>query len=134
MSGNMVYLEAADLTQDLLTIKWALRSAGHFISSTWHESQAGASPLAFKDHWNARGIEQLKRCDSLVVVSGRSDRAAAELAMIAGFALARGLLVIWIGSLVRGLNEFPSVQQFNTAEDFRNQIPQLFPNETRLAA
>jgi hypothetical protein len=37
MPGNTIYLEAPELTQDLLNIKWALRSPGYAIGSTWHE-------------------------------------------------------------------------------------------------
>jgi hypothetical protein len=90
-------LEAPDCTQDLLNIKWALRSTGCSIGSTWHEGDLSTSLLAFEDHWNARGVEQMQSCDSLVVICGQDDTAALELGMMAGFALARGLRVIWIG-------------------------------------
>jgi hypothetical protein len=132
MPRNTVYLEAPDRTQDLLNIKWALRSAGYAIGSTWHEGEAITSLLAFKDHWNARSVEQLQICDSLVVVCN-SDKAIPELAMMAAFALARGLEVLWIGSLVRGLTNFRAVQQFNTAEDFRKQILQQKYSQSTLA-
>ncbi len=39
MQRNAVYLEAPELTQDLLNIKWALRSAGYTIASTWHDTR-----------------------------------------------------------------------------------------------
>lgn len=42
--------------------------------------------------------------------------------MRAGFALARGLRVIWTGRPVRGLSDFRAVRQFDTAEDFLKQI------------
>ena len=122
MPRNTVYLEAPDRTQDLLNIKWALRSAGYAIGSTWHEGETIESLLAFRDHWNASGAEELQRCDSLVVVGGNSDKVTPELAMMAAFALARGLEVLWIGSPVRGLTDLGAVQHFNTAEDFRKQI------------
>ena len=122
MAGNAVYLEAPERTQDLLNIKWTLLSAGWAIGSSWHDGEVNTLSLAFQDHWNARGVEQLQACDSLVVVCGKSDRAALELGMMAAFALARGLRVIWIGSPVRVLNNFRAVQQFNTPEDFRRQI------------
>lgn len=59
--------------------------------------------------------------------------------MMAGFALARGLRVIWIGSPVRGLNDFRAIKKFNTADDFRRQIfqetySQSSPNACPLAA
>jgi hypothetical protein len=117
-----VYLEAPDRTQELLNIKWTLRSAGYIIASTWHENGASTSPLACKDRWNARGVEQLQVCDSLVVICGKSGNATVELSMMAGFALARGLRVIWIGAPIRGLCDFRAVQQFKTVGDFQNQI------------
>jgi hypothetical protein len=139
MYGNTVYLEAPELTQDLLNIKWALRSAGYDIGSSWHERGASKSSSASKDHWTARGLEQLQTCDLLVVVCGKSDRARSELAMMAGFALARGVRVIWIGSPVQSMSDFRAVQQFNTAEDFRRQVlEQMYsrsiPTDERLAA
>jgi hypothetical protein len=121
MPGSTVYLDAPNRTQDLLNIKWSLRSAGYVIGSTWHEGEASTSFLAAKDHWNARRVEQLLTCDLLVAIGGKSDRAMLELAMMAGVALARGLEVIWIGSAIPGLSEFRAVQQFPTAEDFRRQ-------------
>lgn len=118
MAGHTVYLEASEVTQDLLNIKWIFRSVGYAIGSTWHESEINK----FQDHWNARGLEQLQVCDLLVVIWGKSDRAALELGMMAAFAVARGLDVIWIGSPVRILKDFRAVQQLNTPEDFRRYI------------
>jgi hypothetical protein len=122
MPRNTFYLEAPDRTQDLLNIKWTLRAAGYAIGSTWHEDQATTSGLSFRDHWNARGMEQLQICDSLVVVCGRGGEAAIELTATAAFALARGLRVIWIGSPLRIISAFRAVEQFRTAEDFRKHI------------
>lgn len=122
MPRNTFYLEAPGRTQDLLNIKWTLRAVGYAIGSTWHEDQASTFGLAFRDHWNARGMEQLQGCDSLIVICGKRGEATIELAIIAGFALARGLRVIWIGSPLPILNDFSAVEQFNTAEDFRRQI------------
>jgi hypothetical protein len=124
MRGNNVYLEAPGRTQELLNIKWTLQSAGFRIGSTWHEGQASTLALSSKDHWNAKSVEQLQDCDSLVVICGKNDRATPELAMMAGLALARGLQVIWIGPPVGGLSAFRAVWQFNTAEDYRKQILQ----------
>jgi hypothetical protein len=125
MPGSTVYLEASERTQDLLNIKWTLRSVGYAIGSTWHQGEVNTLALAFQDHWNARSVEQLQVCDSLVVICGKSDKAALELGMMAAFALARGLRVIWIGSPVRILKDFRAVQQFNTPEDFRRYISQM---------
>jgi hypothetical protein len=128
MSENTVYLEAPDRTQDLLNIKWALRSAGYAIGSTWHEGEAGVSPLPLKDHWDAKGVEQLQGCGSLIVMPGNNAGSAFESAMMAGFALARGLQIVWIGPPLRGMRDFQEVQQFNTAEDFRKQLLQQTPS------
>jgi|SRR5271170_2012065 len=127
MPRNTVYLEAPDRTQDLLNIKWALLSAGYTIGSTWHDSDPGRSSRGFVDHWSARRLEQLRLCDSLVVVVGKNgssdlEALVAEVGVMAGFALARCLRVIWIGTPVRGLFDFRAVQQFDTPEDFRRQI------------
>ena len=122
MIRHTVYLEAPNATQDLLNIKWTLLSAGYAIGSTWHESEPGSSSGGGADHWNAGRVEQLQVCDSLVVVNGGKDTAVPEVSMMAGFALARGLRVIWIGTPVHGLSDFRAVQQFDTAEDFRWQV------------
>ncbi|MBV8830187.1 MAG: hypothetical protein JO108_13260 [Acidobacteriaceae bacterium] len=124
MPGHTVYLEAADRTQALLDIKWTLKSAGFRIRSTWHEGQASLLTSKSKDQWNVRSVEQLQRCDSLVVICENNDRAAPEVAMMAGVALARGLEVIWIGPLVGPLSAFEAVRQFDTAEHYRTQILQ----------
>jgi hypothetical protein len=133
MPENTFYLEAPGRTQDLLTIKWGLRAAEYAIGSTWHEDQASTSGLAFGDHWNARGMEQLQLCDSLGVICGKRGEATIELAMIAGFALARGLRVFWIGSPLPILNDFSAVEQFNTAEDFRKHVlDRMHPAQSRV--
>ena len=119
MRANNVYLEAPSRTQDLLNIKWALRSAGYCIVSTWHEAKG---PVLIQDHWNATALEQLRNCDLLVVVGATNETIAPELAMMAGFALARGVPVCWIGPAIRALCDFRVVQRFNTAEEFRKQI------------
>jgi hypothetical protein len=140
MRQRVVYLEALNRTQDLLNIKWALISAGYTIGSTWHDGEATTSPWALMDHWDAKSMEQLQNCDALVVTSGTVGRAAVpELAMMAGFALARGLRIVWIGSAIAGLSNLKAVQHFNTAEDFRKQIlsqmcSQPMSVEGRLAA
>jgi hypothetical protein len=72
MSKHMVYLEAPKRTQDLLNIKSALRSAGYSIGSSWHDAEAGAPHLGSEHHWNAKSVEQLQVCDSLVVICERA--------------------------------------------------------------
>lgn len=73
MPKNTVYLEAPERTQDLLNLKWTLRSAGYTIGSTWHEGEAITSLLPFRDHWNATSVGQLQICDSLVVICTAED-------------------------------------------------------------
>jgi hypothetical protein len=115
------YLEAPSRTQDLLSLKWMLRAAGYRIGSTWHEGEASSS-LGVETHWNAKRIEQLQRCDALAVICGRGEAPPPQVAVLAGFALAYGLSVIWIGARVQIMSHFATVQQFNTAEDFRKQL------------
>ncbi len=122
MRTQTVYLEAPERTQDLLNVKWRLRSAGYGIGSTWHDDAASASAMAFKDHWNATSLERLQVCDLLIVFGGKRDNAVLEVPMMAGFALARGLRIVWIGTPVCGLSDFGAVQQFDTADDFLKQI------------
>lgn len=122
MPEETIYLEAPDRTQDVLTMKWTLRSAGYDIRSTWHEDDVNTSPLSFRDHWNARGVKRMLSCNSLVVICGAGDKSTPELAMMAGVALARGMGVFWVGAPVKGLCDFPAVQQFNTLIDFEKQI------------
>ena len=119
MRASKIYLEAPGRSQDLLNVKWALRSAGYSIGSTWHEIKAPSAP---DDHWNQRSLEQLQFCDSLVVVCASNETVTPELAMMAGFALARGIRVFWIGLPIGALCDFRAVQHFNTAEDFRKQV------------
>jgi hypothetical protein len=130
MRGNTVYLDAPERTQDLLNAKWSLRSAGYSIGSTWHEGETFTSLLAFRDHWNARSVGQLQICDSLVVICGNGDRSMPELAMMAGFALARGMRVFWVGSPIEGLCDFLAVQQFKTVADFEKHIVQETYSQT----
>jgi hypothetical protein len=134
------YLEAPGVTQDLLTLKWTLRAAGYAIGSTWHDSETSTRLLPLQDHWNARCAAQLQVCDALLVLSGKSEEAARELALMAGFALARGLPVIWLGSPLPILSTFRGVQLFPTAEHFRQHIlhqrdlpARSFPDERRAA-
>jgi hypothetical protein len=116
------YLEAPGVTQDLLNIKWTLRATGYAIGSTWHDSETSAWLLPFRDHWSARCAEQLQVCDALVVLNGKGEETARELAIMTGFALARGLRVIWLGSPIQILSTFRAVEQFPTAEDFRKHL------------
>jgi len=90
--------------------------------------------LSSKHHWNAKGVEQLQACESLVVICGKDDKGIPEVAMMAGLALARGLQVIWIGPHVGGPNAFRAVCHFNTAEDYRKQILQQMYSQSASTA
>jgi len=124
MRGNTIYLDAPERTQDLLNVKWSLRSAGYVIGSTWHENEALTSRLTFREHWNACSVGQLQTCDSLVVICGKDGRCLPELAMMAGFALARGMRVFWVGPPIEALCGLLAVQHFNTAADLERYIAQ----------
>lgn len=138
MYRNPVYLEAAERTQDLLNIKWALRSAGHAIVSKWHDGDAGAFRGASKNHWTPNDFDRLQKCDMLVVLSGQTCEGTAAIAMMAGFALAHGIKVCWIGGRVSSVNKFPGIQMFDTADEFRTRIVQAAsepsPTAERLVA
>jgi hypothetical protein len=121
IDSNRVYLEAPDRTQDLLNIKWTLRSLGYSIVSSWHDAGPTEAP-ALKHHWNADGLEQLKNCDLLVVICSKEGQATPELAMMAGFALARGIRVFWIGSPIAGLSGSETVTRFDSPERFRREL------------
>ena len=99
-----------------------MRSAGYTIGSTWHEGEGIKSLLAFRDHWNETSVEQVQNCDSLVIICSEGNSSMPELAMMAGFALACGVRVFWVGAPIKGLCNFRAVQQFSTAKDFEKQI------------
>jgi hypothetical protein len=134
MRGDGVYLEAPSRTQELLNIKWTLLSAGFRIKSTWHEGQGSTSSLSSKDHWNAKGVESYTLVIHWLSSAGRTIKAAPEMAMMAGLALARGLQVVCIGPLVGGLNAFRAVRQFNKLRDYEKQILQRMYSQSVLTA
>lgn len=122
MRGNGVYLEASSRTQELLRVKWTMKAAGFRIESTWHEDAGNTSSSPSNDHWDAKGVEQLEACDSLIVICGKDGKAAPSVAMMAGLAFARGLQVVWIGPSFGALNAFTGVRTFNTAEDYQKEV------------
>jgi hypothetical protein len=132
MRGKNVFLEAPVLTQDLLNIKWALRSVGYSIASTWHDAD-GTSWPPFGDHWNANRIEQLQCCDLLVVIGETGGNATPELAMMAGFALARGIRVFWIGTPIGGLSGFDAVRHFDNPDRFHREFVSAAHSKSVLA-
>ncbi len=123
MRKSSFYLEAASRTQDLLTLKWSLRAAGHAVESTWHEGEVSAAGPANR-HWGAERMEQLRACDSLVILFGRGTQPSLELGVMLGYAVANGLRVIWIGPGSDMLGTFRAVERFETIEDLRKEILQ----------
>jgi hypothetical protein len=116
MLRKTFYLEAPARTQDLLAAHRALRSAGCAIGSTWHDRPAG--PEAPGSDWLRDRLEELKKCDALVVLCGERLKAPLQVPLLAGYALARGMRVIWIGSSVRIACRDRNVSQFDTIEEF----------------
>ena len=119
MRMNAVYLEAADRTQDLLNIKWTLRSAGYTIISKWHDEKTAC--FNFKSHWSTEAFDRLRMCDMLVILGGASCDAAVQIGLMAGFAFASGVEVYWLGNMGK-LNQLPGVEVFNTVDEFRTHI------------
>jgi hypothetical protein len=67
-------------------------------------------------------MEQLQFCDCLIVISGTHGKAAPELAMMAGFALAHGIRLFWIGAPLGGLSDFQGVTQFDSPESLQREL------------
>jgi hypothetical protein len=133
MPGKMVYLESSDRTQELLSIKWALRSAGFVIGSNWHDSNANSCRSTFEHHWNALEFARLQECDTLVILAGETLDAATQIAMMTGFALARSLEVCWIGRTVGLLESLAGVHAFDTADEFRRHLLTLGSERTSVS-
>jgi len=113
-----VFLEAPSRSQDLVTLKWMLRSAGYRVASTWHDSP----PPLFDGHWKSLPIDEMKPLDTLVVLRQAEEAIPGQLGLLAGFALARGVQVIWIGEPIEPLNQLPNVRCFPSLETFRRQL------------
>jgi hypothetical protein len=116
-----VYLEAASRSQALFTTKWILRSCGYVIRSTWHEESSFASG-AQQSHWSRARLEEMKACDTLVVVREQDEQLPPELGVLVGFAAARKLRVIWVGSPVDLLSQVTTVYQFASVDEFRKEL------------
>lgn len=116
MPRKTFYLEAPARTQDLLAAHRALRSAGCAIGSTWHDRLPG--PEEPGSDWIQERLEELKKCDALIVWCGEKQKAPLQVPLLAGYALARAMRVIWIGSSVQITCRDRNVNQFNTIEEF----------------
>jgi hypothetical protein len=117
MTRNTVYLEASARTRDLLTAQRALRAAKCFIGSTWHDQAAEGSEIAGVD-WITGRYQELDRCDALIILCGEKHKTTLQVPLLVGYALARGLQVVWIGSSVRFASNNINMTQFETVADF----------------
>jgi hypothetical protein len=111
------YLEASARTQDLLDAQGALRAAGCAIGSTWHDEAPSSDPWD-SEAWITERLDELNRCDALIVLCGDSVKTPLQVPLLAGHALDHGLQVIWIGSSVRVAGGHRHVAQFRTVEEF----------------
>jgi hypothetical protein len=119
MLRKAVYLEAPARTRDLLDAQRALQSAEYVIGSSWHDQATTSQALDAGADWIAECREELDQCDALIVLCGEKHTTALQVPLLAGYALARGLQVIWIGSSVRIASSHSSaVIQFATVEEF----------------
>jgi hypothetical protein len=117
MTRNTVYLEASARTRDLLTAQRALRAAKCFIGSTWHDQAAEGSEIAGVD-WITGRYQELDRCDALIILCGEKHKTTLQVPLLVGYALARGLQVVWIGSSVRVGSNNVNMTQFETVAEF----------------
>jgi hypothetical protein len=128
--SRTVYLEAAAKTQDVLTAKWMLRGSGHVVASTWHEEPVLASSGPHS-HWTRQRLEELKSCDTLVVVHSQEKQLPPELAFTVGFASARNLKVMWLGSPIELPGCFAKIHFLATPDELRKHLQG--ENDLRLA-
>jgi hypothetical protein len=133
---GVVFLEAPSRSQELLTLKWLLRSSGYEIASNWHEASS-ADP---QTHWTRTRIEEVTPFDTLVVLRRDHEEIPAELALAVGFAAARKLEVIWIGVPLEPLRQFRNVNCFQNLGAFQKHLlrekntPGESPKRARLVA
>jgi len=116
MIRKTFYLEASARTQDLLDAQRALRAAKCAIGSTWHDEAPRSHP-ADSEAWITERFNELNQCDVLIVLCGSKLTTPLQVPLLAGYALARGLQVIWIGSSVRVASGHQNVAQFGTVEE-----------------
>ena len=124
----VVFLEAPCRSQELLSLKWLLRSAGYEIASTWHDAPTATS-LTHPAHWNGTRMEQMKPFDTLVVLRLDDEEIPGPLGLAVGFAAARRLEIIWIGVPFEPLSQFRNVHSFPNVEAFQKHL--LLEKSTR---
>jgi hypothetical protein len=117
----LVFLEAPCRSQELLTLKWVLRSSGYEIASTWHDASP-ASSLTPQPHWNRTRMEEMTPFDTLVVLRRDYEEIPAQLGLAVGFAAARRLKVIWIGAPLEPLSQFRNVHVFPNLDAFQKHL------------
>ncbi len=115
---SKVYLEAGSRSQELLTAKWTLRSWGCAISSNWHEQPAQTA----RTHWGFQEFEEIKDCEALVVIRGHEKEFPVEVAFVVGWALARNLKVIWLGTPTELPAPFRKVRCVATLDEVRDEL------------
>jgi hypothetical protein len=129
--SRTVYLEAPARTQDLLSTKWILRSCAYAIASTWHDESILASSGPHS-HWAWQRLEEMRSCDTLVVVRGQEKPLPLELAFTVGLAVARNLRVIWVGSPVDLPVSLRTIRFFATLDELRRELlTESDPRQTR---
>ena len=116
-----VYLESQARTQDVYNAKWAFRAAGCRVHSTWHD-EPSSSPRDAQTRGSLWRLEQIRQSDSLVVMAGDAGNVSPELAFLVGFALAKGLELIWVGKPCDMLAQFRSVRHFANVEQLRKYL------------
>jgi hypothetical protein len=124
----VAFLEAPCRSQELITLKWVLRSSRYEIASTWHD----ASPAAYSAphaHWTRARMEEMTPFDTLVVLCRGHEKIPAQLALGVGFAIARSLEVIWIGIPLEPISQFRNVHCFPSVEAFQKHL--LLEEKTR---
>jgi hypothetical protein len=121
MIRKTVYLEASARTQNLIDAQRALRAAGWAIGSTWHDE--ATSPVSESEtDWITGRLEELNKCDALIVLCGGKHNTPLQVPLLAGYALTRGLQLIWIGSSVRVASDHRNLVQFDTVEEFCDSV------------
>jgi hypothetical protein len=128
MPAAVVFLEAPGRSQELLTLKWLLRSSDYEIASTWHDASPAAS-LGPQAHWGRLRMEEMRPFDTLVVLRRDDEEIPAQLGLTVGFAAARRLEVIWIGVPLEPLSQFRNVHCFPNLEAFQKHL--LLEKKTR---
>ena len=121
MRCKAVYLEAAERTQDVLNLKWALLSAGYSIESAWHD----ATPHAIStttSNWGERELAAVKKSHILVVLAAHGQAPTTRMATMLGFARAHNIQICWVGAAVEGIQGLHGIEHFKTADDFRRHL------------